>query len=187
MNCEIEDVALFDLDGTLADYEKRMSCDLSRLLAPGEKLSMDDSLPHVEARMALVKSQPGWWANLPRLESGFKILAKAQALGFEAHILTKGPFKTDNAWTEKRVWCKKNAPGVLVTVTEDKGLVYGKVLVDDYPDYMLRWLAWRPRGLGIMPARAWNEGFSHPQVIKYDGSNLREVAKALAKAKERKG
>jgi len=57
---------------------------------------------------------------------------------------------------------------VQVTLTEDKGLVYGKVLVDDWPPYIERWLTWRPRGLVIMPARRWNATFTHPQVLRYE-------------------
>ena len=47
-------------------------------------------------------------------------------------------------WTPTRVdreaqWCQHHLPGVPVTITMDKGLVYGKVLVDDYPPYVERW------------------------------------------------
>jgi hypothetical protein len=53
------------------------------------------------------------------------------------------------------------------------------VLVDDYPPYVQRWLAWRPRGRVIMPAHAWNAGFSHPNVLRYAGDNLEEVRMVL--------
>ncbi len=53
--------------------------------------------------------------------------------------------------------------------------MYGKMLTDDWPNYMIRWLEWRPRGLGIMPAQKWNEGFEHSNVVRYDGTNLAEV------------
>lgn len=180
-----EDVALFDLDGTLAAYEDALERDLSKLLAPGEALSMDDGLPHVQARMRLVKSQVGWWRNLGRLRDGFEILSEAERVGFSIHILTKGPASNHVAWSEKVSWSRENVPGALVSITEDKGLVYGKVLVDDFPDYMLRWLKWRPRGLGIMPARRINEGFSHPNVVRYDGTNMAEVLEKLEAAKKR--
>tara|TARA_Y100000310_G_C20512920_1_gene729762 strand:+ start:436 stop:588 length:153 start_codon:yes stop_codon:yes gene_type:complete len=49
-----------------------------------------------------------------------------------------------------------------MTITEDKGIVYGKVLVDDYPCYIKRWLENRPRGLVIMPAHSYNRDFEHP-------------------------
>ena len=58
---------------------------------------------------------------------------------------------------------------VKITMTEDKGLVYGKILVDDFPEYIERWLQWRPRGLVIMPAHEHNEQFKHPNIIRYRG------------------
>jgi 5'-nucleotidase len=59
------------------------------------------------------------------------------------------------------------------------------VLVDDWPPYVERWLQWRPRGLVILPAQRWNEGFSHPNALRYDGSNLAQVREALARIRER--
>jgi hypothetical protein len=31
-----------------------------------------------------------------------------------------------------------------------------------------------------MPARSYNEGFTHPNVIRWDGTNLDEVERALS-------
>jgi hypothetical protein len=62
-----------------------------------------------------------------------------------------------------------------VTITHDKGIVYGAVLVDDWPEYVTSWLEHRPRGLVIMPAHNHNVGFAHSQVVRYDGTNLDEV------------
>jgi len=64
-------------------------------------------------------------------------------------------------------------------------MVYGKFLYDDYPDYMLKWLEHRPRGLGIMPANRANQGFQHAQVVRWDGTNLDEVAARLRAAHKR--
>ena len=72
-----------------------------------------------------------------------------------------------------------------ITITQDKGLVYGKVLVDDYPVYVVRWLEWRPRGLVIMPANPSNVRFTHPNVIRYDSTNIDEVKAAIKAAKRR--
>ena len=59
----------------------------------------------------------------------------------------------------------------------DKGLVYGKMLVDDHPEYVLRWLKWRKRGFVIMPDQPWNQGFEHDQLYRYVGNReeLRQV------------
>ena len=63
--------------------------------------------------------------------------------------------------------------------------MYGKVLVDDWPEYISRWLKWRPRGLVIMPASQSNAGFTHPQVIRYDGSNAEQVTREMQLAMHR--
>ena len=131
-----------------------------------------------------MRRQPGWWRNLPRLKLGFDMLAELRALSFEIHVLTKGPLGTPSAWTEKLEWCQQHLPGVPVTITMDKGLVYGKVLVDDYPPYVERWLTWRPRGLVVLPAQPWNAGFTHKNAIRYDGHNLEEVRAALRRVCE---
>ena len=57
--------------------------------------------------------------------------------------------------------------------------------MDDYPDYALRWLEWRKRGLVIMPAHEYNKDFKHPNVIRYTGENLEEVKRGLEKAYKR--
>ena len=96
-------------------------------------------------------------------------------------ILSKGPRSNPDAWAEKIVWCRRNMPDddYGITLTDDKGLVYGKVLVDDWPKYVGRWLTWRRRGLVVMPAHPYNAGFEHPQVVRYDGTNLQEVRERL--------
>ena len=85
----------------------------------------------------------------------------------EIHVLTKGPKSSPNAFTEKVCWCKQHMPGVPVTLTENKGLVYGRVLVDDWPSYVEAWLKFRARGLVIMPDRPWNQGFEHPNLVRF--------------------
>ncbi|MCP3102895.1 hypothetical protein LZ198_28860 [Myxococcus sp. K15C18031901] len=170
-------VALVDMDGTLCDYQGAMLRDLERLRGPSEPplgAELDDT-PWMRARQDLIRSQPGWWTRLERWQAGFDVLAELRALEFELHVLTKGPIHSTNAWAEKLQWCQQHVPDARVTVTMDKGLVYGKVLVDDWPEYILRWLTWRPRGLVIVPAQPWNEGFSHPNAVRYDGTNLSQV------------
>jgi FMN phosphatase YigB (HAD superfamily) len=164
-------IALFDLDGTLADYEKQLREDLLKLAAPTDpplKFKWDAEDPWIKARMDLIKSKAGWWQKLPTIPSGFLVLNLARAMGFEAHVLTKGPRKLPLAWGEKLAWCQKHIDThILITVTQDKGLVYGRVLCDDFPPYMERWLEHRPRGLGLMPEGYQNASFTHPNVVKY--------------------
>ncbi len=119
------------------------------------------------------------------------MVEELRALGFELHVLTKGPRSTPNAWSEKVEWCAEHLPDANVTVTGDKSLVYGRVLVDDYPPYFTRWLEVRPRGLVVCVAHPWNEGFAkggaqaHPSVLRYDGENRAELRQRLARAYER--
>lgn len=172
-------LALIDMDGTLCDYQGALLRDLQSLRSPAEPLIGDEDSPWQRAREAMIRRQPGWWRNLPRHQLGFDVLAELEALRFEIHVLTKGPAWAPSAWTEKLEWCQQHLPGVPVTITMDKGLVYGKVLVDDYPPYVERWLEWRPRGLVVLPAQPWNLGFTHPSAIRYDGTNLGEIRAAL--------
>ena len=164
-------LALFDMDGTLADYDGRLLSDLGRMASPGEPppvLSWDDGPVWMQERISAIKSQPGWWLGLKPVPSGFVVFNLAKEIGFIPHVLTKGPRHHPAAWMEKLQWCHRYIhPDVDVTITQDKGLVYGRVLVDDYPDYLSRWLKHRPRGLGLMPAKPYNEGFSHPNIIRY--------------------
>jgi 5'-nucleotidase len=185
-------VALFDLDGTLINFEDAMLHDLQKLQSPGEPqidLFREKTPPWLEQRMLLIKRQPRWWSDLPTKACGMRLLAAAQSLGFKIQVLTKGPQKTPNAWGEKLLWCQRHLQMKAdITVTTNKGTVYGRVLVDDYPEYMLGWLEHRPRGLGIMPVTRHNQDFEHPQVLKYDGTlvNSEHVVCAMKRAFIRK-
>jgi 5'-nucleotidase len=192
MNTAGIDIALFDMDGSLADYEGALVRDLEALRGPGEPPLTAENVwdladfDHVRARMRLVKAQPGWWLNLAPIPAGMQVLRLCEQLGFDVHILTKGPKRHSLAWDEKVRWCQQHVgPEVDIHVTSDKGLVYGKLLYDDYPEYMLRWLAHRPRGLGIMPVTPHNRAFTHPNVVRWDGTNLADVTRAIVAARTR--
>jgi len=110
------------------------------------------------------------------------------AVGFNVHILTKGPSSNPLAWAEKMECVRKHFDdNVTIHITEDKGVHYGRVLVDDYPAYVNAWLAHRPRGLVIMPAHPYNEKYAHQNVIRYDGTNeaFEELMVMLRMAKTR--
>lgn len=189
-----EKIALFDMDGTLVDYDGKLKADLEALASPEELKPKfgtfawyDDGPLWLQNRIKLIKSQPNWWFNLKPIESGFRVLEMAREIGFKIHILTKGPRHTPQAWSEKLLWCQKYiASNVEITITQDKGMVYGRVLVDDYPEYMERWLKYRPRGLGIMPTREYNQDFNHKNVIKYNDSDWNLVREKLQMAFDRK-
>jgi len=185
-------IALVDMDGTVADYDSAMERDLAPLRSPeetgpvvihGAKEEMPD---HYKARVKLIRNNAGWWKKLGRLDDGFRVVDMMRRIGFEVHVLTKGPKNSPNAWTEKVCWCQKHMPGDLVTISSDKSMVYGRVLMDDWPPYVLPWLKARPRALVILPDRPWNQGFEHERVIRYTGNNDDAIFSALQLAFKRK-
>lgn len=185
-----DNIGLFDLDGSLADYDKAMLAGLAALKGPDEPAFDDvhDSyrLPHLKARINLISREPNWWINLEPIAMGFKVLELAKQIGFQIHVLTQGPKTKPLAWKEKVEWCQKHlGPDIDIHITRNKGMVYGKFLYDDFPDYMLKWLEHRPRGLGIMPVKKSNQEFRHRQVVRWDGTNLEEVADRLRAAYRR--
>lgn len=177
-------IALVDMDGTLCDYEGALRDKLRDLV--GRDANIHDK--HYKKLVDLIKKQPGFWSGLQPIPAGFKMVCMLQDAGFEVHILTKGPYRTTSAWTEKVEWCREHLPGVPVTITEDKGLMYGRILFDDWPPYCESWLKFRPRGLVIMPAYEYNKGFEEKypgQVIRLTGDNWNEIEEVIKKAAKR--
>lgn len=171
-------IALFDLDGTLADFHSAMDAGMRALASPAELAAgtyfpaEDTEEPHIRERRRIVKAKPGFWRNLKPIALGFKVLTAAIEEGYSINILTKAPRLNFPAWSEKVEWCHMHLPAsssFSVNLVEDKGLVYGRVLVDDFPPYIERWLAWRPRGVVLMPRQPWNAQYSHEQVVPVDG------------------
>lgn len=180
-----ENVALVDMDGTICDHEGQLRRDLRELQADCERDFTGDlhrAPGYIRRRAEMIMRSQDWWEGLPRLQLGWDVLGVAREQGYRIMILTQGPNRYPSAWSGKKLWIDRNLGlGTDVTITRDKGLVYGKVLVDDYPEYVKGWLAHRPNGLVIMPANGWNGEFEHRQVIRYDGTNLDEVREAMLK------
>jgi hypothetical protein len=188
---DLAKVFLFDLDGSLADYDGTLLADLERMRSPAEppvkEVRAAFSQRHLRARINAITLRPGWWAELPPLETGMAVYRLAREMGFDCQVLTKGPKYQPRAWAEKVEWAQRHlGPDVDVHVVSDKGLVYGVALYDDYLAYVEAWLEHRRRGLVIMPINSSNSGFSHPNVIPYDGTNLSEVERAMRIVLERK-
>lgn len=181
-----EPIALFDMDGTLADFDASMRLKLGELRAPGEDPQADttafEDVPYVRARRRLVKAQPGFWRELAPIPLGFQLLEEARAQRFLCQILSKSPRKIPAAAGEKIEWCVRYVPDLPIVLSEDKGLVYGKLLCDDWPEYIERWLTWRPRGLVVAVAQPWNVGidaqFSR-NVVRFDGTNFPYVRERM--------
>ena len=192
-------LALFDMDGTMFDYTKAMRESLLELVPP-ERLELIqncdgnfhqfESEPWLKNLMDLIKLKPGWWIDLPKLQLGWDVFNAAVEVGFCCKILTKGPRSKSRAWMEKVecIWKHFGGPDdspPIDIVSKDKMNSYGRVLVEDYIPYLEPWLGNRKRGLGILIDHPYNRGWDHPNVIRYDGTNLDQVRDALNAAFER--
>lgn len=199
----MQQIALFDMDGSLFDYEKQLKFDLSAYeIFAGVNFDnlweAEKTNEALKERMEEIKSRPGWWKNLPKIEAGFRIYELSKEIGFEPYILTKGPDSMPLAWMEKfeccQQWFGENLNIFIATSKKNqdgrkfpcKGLVFGKFLYDDYVPFMTEWLENRPRGLGIMLESKQNKSFQHPRLVKYNGENIDEVRHAMLAAYNRK-
>lgn len=94
-----EHTFLVDLDGSVANYHKAMKAGLAALRAPEEEdvdwAAYGRAVPaHIEARMSLIKTQPGFWRQLEPIPDGMAVVDLIKSVGFEPTVLTKGPRKT---------------------------------------------------------------------------------------------
>jgi 5'-nucleotidase len=88
-------IALFDMDGTLCDYDGAMQAALEALRSPYEPIGSyghgDDSPSWLENRRRVVSTVPGFWRDLKPLPVGFMIVDVLTSLGFSLYVMTKGP------------------------------------------------------------------------------------------------
>lgn len=167
----------------MADYDTKMRKELAKLVAPGETGAQGG---YLENRRKLVRCKPGFYLGLKPLRLGFEVLDLVRRIGFDLVVLTKASVDVPNSWSEKVQWAKKHIPDASITISQTKELVYGRVLVDDWPEYYEAWLQRRPRGLVIAVAHPHNDKpTKDPRIIRYDGTNLAQVEEALIKAYNR--
>ena len=178
-------IALFDMDGTLADFFGVLEDDLRAMMnVPHEEFIMPDFTSNMskwlDNRVKSIVNSSGWWRRLRKFKLGWDILECANFLGFSLNIVSRGPDDSPNAWQEKWEWCKNNIPYKhTVTITEDKSLIFGDVLVDDYYLYAEEWLKRHQDGTVIMPVNCYHRTLKDDRVTVYDGSNLDEVKNKL--------
>lgn len=171
---EEKPVALVDLDGTLCDFQGALDRGVQEVFG-GEEIDGKPIPPSLKERVEwLIRCQSGWYRNLNPLPLGLAIYRMLREIGFQIVICSKGSKYSKNSWTEKMEWVAEHLDGdVLVNLTLDKSLVYGRVFVDDYPTHFLPWLDRRPRGIVIVPDQPWNRDI-HAQ----DGSRIHRVCTA---------
>ena len=146
-----------DLGGTLCDCDARLRDGLAQLDGahdPAGDESPEVAAAHQESRRRLVMAAPGFWRDLPPLAVGFELLELVRELGFSVHVVTKGPHDVPAAWADKVRWCRRHLPGVPVVVTDSKTLVFGHVLIDDWPPYVADWQRQWPEALAVVPGPA---------------------------------
>lgn len=186
---DTQNIALIDMDGTVADYDGALRANLQAMRSPTEPLlTPSDFVRHDEPMWMTVRRKaitgfPGFWRGLPELELGMMLVELIKKMGMRTCILTKGPpNRSSFAWAEKVEWCREHLPGSDIVITEDKGLVYGKLLVDDWPEYIEAWLRNRPRGVVLVPAQGWNENIEAmdpTRILRVDFGRLPEAAKII--------
>jgi len=167
------------MDGTLVDFQKALKIRLETTLGPDEVMPPDlwDMPDYMYERAQAIKREPGFWRNLPRINWGWNVMEICKAIGYDIHLLTKGPTTGARAWSEKVEWRDANLPGVPLHIVEDKRIVYGRVFVDDYAPFIEAWLKHRPRGIAVTN----DEELRNSSVINYsDGVDL--LVDRLAKA-----
>jgi len=179
-------VALVDMDGTLCDFHGQLERDLDRVLGKERDRLTAAPLRQIEY---LIRGQTGWYRNLQPIQFGFAIVGMLKSIGFRIMIVTKSSKESKNAWSEKAAWIAEHLPDADITVTMDKGLLYGKVLVDDYPAHFTRWMEHRPRGKVVMPVQPWNKDVaSHPNLYPVSClEDLKAIKPMLQAEFDRKG
>ena len=62
---------IFDMDGTLCDYDKGLLLELEKLRSPQEpayKPPLRENTPNfIKERANLIRASEEWWVNLPKL------------------------------------------------------------------------------------------------------------------------
>lgn len=175
-------IGLFDLDGSVADWDGAMRRDLTAMLRPGEPplpQLLDPRSDEFRPRCEIIKGQVGWWRNLEPLADGMILYRTFLDMGFKVQVLTKGPRRFPMAWAEKVSWCMEHMPDVGVNIVMDKWRVIGDILVDDFPPYNEKWLKQHPTGLVVMPDRPWNKWFHHARCVRYSLGDVAPVVPHL--------
>ncbi|HNC31944.1 MAG TPA: hypothetical protein PKX08_18170 [Cyclobacteriaceae bacterium] len=181
-------IALIDLDGTLCDYQEMMSKRLLELREPSD--NPEDELvepppQYILNRRQKIMTSPGFWISLRPIFAGIQLANLLTELKFDTYVLTKGPKNNPTAWSEKFEWCRIHVPHLKVIVSENKSLVYGDVLVDDWLPYVTQWQQRFVNGFVIIPRQPWNtKSHTLRNSIHYDGNNLKEIKEHLQSVKK---
>jgi hypothetical protein len=167
--------AFIDLDRTLADFDYAIA-----KIAGKEDFTEEEMIKIYNEN----KSKSGFWLSFPVIQKNLILAQEIQKLGFRIHILTKGPKTSINAWSEKFQWVKENLTslGSLgedfdMSVTFDKSVFQGDILMDDYPPYFEKWMLNNSHNpMVIMPLTRHNKDYENDKILIYD-NNMEEILK----------
>src|ERR1700744_1458176 len=125
-------IALIDLDGSVANMAKALVSALNSMRSPNEveltEATIDNPPKGLDTRRDYIKQRPGFWQNLEEIPEGMEVVQMMRNAGFVLNILSKGPRKAANAWTEKLLWVQDRIPDADVSIVHVKGRHYGRVL-----------------------------------------------------------
>jgi hypothetical protein len=164
-------IAFFDLDDTLCHYKAAVERDMTKLMLPGEGPYVypeDDAPAYMHNRISSILCNEDWWYNLMPIERTFNLMYEFSNEGFQPHILTAGPKRHPGAWAGKKRWVDRYfGKDIPMTITRDKSLLRGAVLVDDYPKYFLPWLDSNPEGLVFYLDGEQNRDVKHDRAFPF--------------------
>lgn len=177
-------LVFFDLDGTLADFDKSITEHIRKMLPPGAQFSRIESemTPEITAMYENVKRLPGFWRNLEVIEDGDELFEFFKHCKARLHILTRASRRNPQCWAEKVEWVNEHYPDTPITITTKKEVTRGDVLVDDMPSYLEAWLKKNPTSKALMPDQPWNQDFTHERCMRVESmtsEQLQQVAEFL--------
>lgn len=176
---------LYDVDGTLFNFEKKIIQDLNAMNSPNEQeitaLYREDIPDHLWDRMTYIKNQPGWWFTLPKIDNGFKLWEFTKNRGFRHVIVAKAPSCNELAIAEKIINIRKhfgrNVPFHIVSDEESyvKTDVKGDIIVEDSAMFAENWLEANPLGWSILMDNKYNKDFNHDRCVRFNGAFTEEL------------
>lgn len=177
-------LVFFDLDGTLADFDKAVTERIREMLPPGTQFSRIESemTPEITAMYENIKRLPGFWRNLEVIQDGHRLFEFFKSCNARMHILTRASRRNPRCWAEKVEWVNEHYPDTPITITMKKEVTRGDVLVDDMPSYLEAWLKNNPTSKALMPDQPWNQDFAHERCMRVKDitfEKLKGVAKFL--------
>lgn len=136
---------LVDMDGVLANFDRRLEEELRRLhpheiIVPLEqrtKFRVKEEYPvHLHESIESIYATPGFFHSLPPVYGGLDALREMFALVRDVYICTSPPSLYQHCTTEKYQWVNDHLGSDWtrrVIMTKDKTLVRGDILIDDNP------------------------------------------------------